>query len=99
MEESKKVLIKRRLEKAYEDLETARELFISKRYRALSNRAYYAVFATTNAILLTKMIERIKHSGVESAFNQFFVKTGIFEKLKIKENELKKYIKKQNENE
>lgn len=43
------------------------------------NRAYYAIFGITTALLLTRKIERSKHAGVESAFIQYFVKTGIFE--------------------
>lgn len=43
------------------------------------NRAYYAIFGITTALLLTKKIERSKHAGVESAFIQHFVKTGVIE--------------------
>ncbi|MGC8580651.1 MAG: HEPN domain-containing protein [bacterium] len=94
MEENIKILIQKRLEKAKEDIETTQELFKTKRYRALANRAYYAVFAITNAILLTKKIERVKHSGIESAFNQFFVKTGIFPK---ECGQIYKFLRKQRE--
>jgi len=41
--------------------------------------AYYAIFSITTAVLLTQKIERSKHAGVESAFIQHFVKSGIFE--------------------
>ena len=78
MEESTKILINVRVESADEDLETAKELLKLNRYRAAVNRAYYAIFSTTNAVLLSKQIERSKHSGVEAAFIQNFIKTGIF---------------------
>jgi uncharacterized protein (UPF0332 family) len=78
MEEATKILISVRLESADEDLDTAKELLKLDRYRAAVNRAYYAIFSTTNAVLLTKQIERSKHSGVEAAFIQNFIKTGIF---------------------
>lgn len=78
MEEATKILISVRLESADEDLDTAKELLKLNRYRAAVNRAYYAIFSTTNAILLTKKIERSKHSGVEAAFIQNFIKAGIF---------------------
>ena len=78
MEEGTKILINVRVESADEDLETAKELLKLKRYRAAVNRAYYAIFSTTNAVLLSKQIERSKHSGVEAAFIQNFIKTGIF---------------------
>lgn len=58
MENATKVLINVRLESADEDLDTARELLKLNRYRAVINRAYYATLSTTNAVLLTKKIER-----------------------------------------
>ena len=70
MDEKTRELIKVRLEKAEEDINTADELLSLKRYRAVVNRAYYA-------LLLTKKLERSKHSGIESAFNQYFVKNNI----------------------
>lgn len=79
MDEKTRELVKVRIEKAEEDLKTAEELLSLKRYRAVVNRAYYALFGTTSAVLLTKKIERSKHSGVEAAFNQYFVKSGIVE--------------------
>ena len=79
MEEATKILINVRLESADEDLDTAKELLNLERYRAAANRAYYAIFSTTNAVLLTKQIERSRHSGVEGAVIQHFIKTGIFE--------------------
>lgn len=79
MDENTRELIKVRLEKAEEDIKTAGELLSLKRYRAVVNRAYYALFGITTAVLLTKKIERSKHSGVEAAFNQHFIKTGIIE--------------------
>ncbi|MBW1716305.1 MAG: HEPN domain-containing protein [Deltaproteobacteria bacterium] len=78
MEEATKILINVRVESADEDLETAKELLKLNRYRAAVNRAYYAIYSTTNAVLLSKHIERSKHSGVEAAFIQNFIKTGLF---------------------
>ncbi|ODS33374.1 MAG: HEPN domain protein [Candidatus Scalindua rubra] len=79
MDEDTRILIKVRIESSNEDLATARELLGLKRYRAAVNRAYYAIFSITNAVLLTKKIERSKHAGVEAAFIQHFVKKGIFD--------------------
>lgn len=79
MDKETRILVKVRIEGSQEDLETAKELLELKRYRAAANRAYYAIFSITNAVLLTKRIERSKHSGVEAAFIQHFVKTGIFD--------------------
>jgi len=79
LDQNTRELINVRLEKAEEDIITAKELLSLKRYRAVVNRAYYALFGITTAVLLTKKIERSKHSGVEAAFNQYFIKTGIIE--------------------
>jgi len=48
-------------------------------YRATVNRAYYATFYAASAMLLTKGVERLKHSGVISAFREHFVKPGLIE--------------------
>ncbi len=79
MDEKIRELVKVRLEKADEDIDTASELLLLKRYRAAVNRAYYALFSITTALLLTKKLDRAKHSGVEAALNQHFIKTGIIE--------------------
>lgn len=79
MDKETRTLVEVRLKSSQEDLETAKELLGLKRYRAAVSRAYYAIFSITNAVLLTKNIERSKHSGVEAAFIQYFVKTGVFE--------------------
>lgn len=79
MDEKTRELIKVRLEKAEEDIETAEELLSLKRYRAVVNRAFYALFSITTAVLLTKKLERAKHSGIEAAFNQYFIRNKIIE--------------------
>ncbi len=79
MDEETRTLVKVRIESSQEDLVTAKELLGLKRYRAAVNRAYYAIFSMANAVLLTKRIERSKHSGVEAAFIQNFVKTKVLE--------------------
>jgi uncharacterized protein (UPF0332 family) len=47
--------------------------------RATVNRAYYAIFYAASAMLLTKGLERRRHSGVISAFREHFVKPGLIE--------------------
>jgi len=94
MDEKTRVLIEVRLDSAQEDIETAKELLDLGRYRAAVNRSYYAIFSVTTALLLTKKIERSKHSGVESAFIQNFIKTGIFE---IEFGKIFDYIRKKRE--
>jgi uncharacterized protein (UPF0332 family) len=48
-------------------------------YVTAVNRAYYAIFYAANALLVTRGLERSKHSGVIAAFRQHFVKTGLIE--------------------
>lgn len=79
MDEETRVLIGIRLDRAREDIETAKELLNLERYRAAVNRAYYAIFGLTTALLLTQKVERSKHAGVESALIQYFIKPGTFE--------------------
>jgi len=94
MDEKTRVLIKVRLDRSQEDIDTARELLDLGRYRAAVNRAYYAIFGLTTALLLTKRVERSKHTGVESAFIQYFVKTGVIE---IEYGKIFDYIRKKRE--
>ena len=63
------------MENADESLRAARLNFDNDFYTAAINRAYYAIFYATNAILATKNLNRSKHSGVLAAFRQHFVKT------------------------
>ena len=79
MDENTRILIQVRLNKSRQDLKYARILYQKGGYRQAVNRAYYAAFALATATLLTLDIERRKHSGVESAFNQYLVKTGLIE--------------------
>ena len=48
-------------------------------FRAAVNRAYYAIFYTASAMLLSVGVERRKHSGVLSAFREHFIKSGMIE--------------------
>ncbi|OGW12933.1 MAG: hypothetical protein A3G93_13875 [Nitrospinae bacterium RIFCSPLOWO2_12_FULL_45_22] len=47
-------------------------------YESAVSRAYYAMFYSTEALLLTKGLSYSSHKGVISAFGRHFVKTGIF---------------------
>lgn len=62
-----------------DDLETADILLREGKYRACLSRCYYAVFYAVSALLLSRGIVRRKHSGIEAAFHQFFVKPGLVE--------------------
>ena len=75
----KRTYIGLRLERALEDVAAARDDHAHGHYRAAANRAYYAIFHTASAALLWLGVERVRHSGVQSAFSQHLVKTGVIE--------------------
>ena len=60
-------------------MSTARDDLGHNHWRGATNRAYYAIFHVASAALLWLDVERGKHSGIQSAFNEFFVKPGILE--------------------
>jgi len=57
---------------------TAQEMLKVARWRGAVNRAYYAVFIASAALLWLD-VERSKHSGVQAAFNKFLIKPGFIE--------------------
>ena len=79
MDENTRIIIGIRLEKARQELEAVRQLIGSAMYRIAISRAYYAIFGITTAVLLTKNIDRSKHSGVQAAFGHYLIKPGIIE--------------------
>lgn len=58
-------------------LEVAQLNLDNEFYASAVNRADYAIFYATNALLVTKRLSQNKHSGVINAFRQHFVKTGL----------------------
>lgn len=66
-----------RLQSAKERLAVAEDLFKLGHYRDCLSKAYYSLFQAARATL---GLDSRKHSGVISAFNINFVKTGIFPK-------------------
>ncbi len=69
-----------RLQKAEECLKDARILLEQESYMACANRAYYAIFHSTRAILAIDGEDRKRHSGVIAYFQENYVKSGIFDK-------------------
>lgn len=77
----RKALIQYRLEKARETLRDAHTLFEQGRTPAsIVNRAYYAMFYATLALLATIDEDSPKHSGVIALFDKNFVKEKILPK-------------------
>jgi uncharacterized protein (UPF0332 family) len=71
--------VKALLHKARRSLDAAKELFSKGYYDFAVSRAYYAMFYSAEAVLLTKDLKFKKHSAVISGFGKEFVKTGEFE--------------------
>ena len=76
---TKRTVIRIRLDKAHEDLAASRDNLERGYLRTAVNRAYFTVFHAASAALLWLDIERARHSGIESAFGQYFVKAGLIE--------------------
>ncbi|MEW6367498.1 MAG: HEPN domain-containing protein [Acidobacteriota bacterium] len=79
MDEASREAIRQDLACSRDELDAARILLRERKYRQALSRAYYAVFYAAVAVLESKGIRRAKHSGVQSAFGQSFVKDGIIE--------------------
>lgn len=77
MTKEDQLLIKYRMERAYETLDEARIMFDSGKINAYVNRLYYACFYAVSALLLTKGLTTSKHSYLRSLMHREFVKTGI----------------------
>jgi uncharacterized protein (UPF0332 family) len=67
------------LTRGHEDIDTARLLFANGKYKVALTRSYYAIFYAASAVLLSEGVKRSKHSGVQSAFRQSFIKAGVIE--------------------
>ena len=71
---SEKVDILDLLKKAKDSLRAAEILFVNGLYDFSASRSYYAMFYSTQAVLLTKNLSFSKHSAVIGAFGRDFVK-------------------------
>lgn len=80
MKQPEKDLSRHRLERARDDLESARLLSENNKFSQSINRSYYSIFHSTRALLALEKLDARKHSGVISYFNKHFVKTGKIEK-------------------
>lgn len=67
------------LDRARRDLKAAESNLKLGYYYIAVSRSYYAMFYAASALLVSKGVVRSKHSGVISAFGEFFVRTGIIE--------------------
>lgn len=76
-QEERQALIAYRLDQADHALRQAEVLAGVEEWDGVVNRAYYAMFYATLALLLTKGLGASKHSGVLALVDREFVKPGI----------------------
>ena len=69
-------LCKARLEKALDDLKTAKDNANLENYRLVMNRSYYVIFHAIRAVNSLDGFDSKKHSGVIAHFRQNYIKTG-----------------------
>ena len=68
------------IKKSRRYLKSAKLLLEGGDYESSISRTYYAMFYSTQAILLTKKKSFSSHKGVISAFGQIFIKSGVLPK-------------------
>lgn len=73
-------LSKYRYERSLEELENAKALFETGKFKLALNRSYYSIFHGIRAVNVLDEFDSSKHSGVIAHFNQFHVKEGHFPK-------------------
>ena len=78
LEQKRKEIIALYFEHCDESIEIASQVLESRHPRSAIGNCYYAIFYAASAVLLSQGIERSKHSGVRSAFSQYFVHKHIF---------------------
>lgn len=76
MNDSRVALARYRMGRAWECLEEGRVLLASGKFNATANRAYYAAFYATRALLALRGLDAARHSGVIALFNREYVRSG-----------------------
>ena len=71
--------IKLYVDRAWVAVQESRDILDLGYHNVAVSRAYYAMFYAATALLTSQGISRSKHSGVHSAFGQYFVKPGLIE--------------------
>lgn len=80
MDDKIKSLAKYRIEKAEDDLKSAKLLLTNNFYSQSLNRSYYSIFHAVRALLTFDKFDSKKHSGIIAYFNKNYIKTGKLEK-------------------
>lgn len=72
-----RALVNDRMEQAADALAATRTLIDADLPRDAVNRAYYAIFYSVLALLVTRRLGTSKHSGALALFSRDFVKMGL----------------------
>jgi len=72
--------IKSLIDNAKKFLDSSKLLLKANDYDSTVSRIYYAMFFSTEALLLTKNLAAKSHSGLISMFGEHFIKTNVFPK-------------------
>lgn len=73
-----KDLAKYKIERAKEEVDTAKLLFDNQKLKAANNRAYYSIYYALTAVLCLEPIAFKKHKDTIGYFNKNYVHTGKF---------------------
>ena len=71
-----RALVNYRVQQARDALLASQVLIDAHLFRDAINRAYYAIFYSVLALLVTRRLGTSKHSGALALFNREFIKTG-----------------------
>lgn len=75
-----KDLARYKLERAREEIETAKLLFDNNKFKAANNRAYYSIYYAITAVLCLEPVAFKKHKDTLGYFNKNYVHTEQFPK-------------------
>ncbi len=85
MDEQKIGLAKYRLEKAREELKSARQSYVNKLLSVFLGSSYYSIFHSVRTLFALEGVDSKTHKGVSHLFNLHFIKTKL---LPVKMNEI-----------
>jgi len=85
MDEQKIILARYRLDKAREELESAKQSFDKNLLRVSLSNSYYSVFHSVRILLALEGIDSKTHKGVAHLFNVHFIKNNL---LPLRMNEI-----------
>jgi uncharacterized protein (UPF0332 family) len=72
--------IQKLVDRAEDFYQDSQYLLEGKRYEAVVNRSYYAMFTMVQALLFTKNIFSKTHQGTQLKFHELFIKPGLIPK-------------------